>query len=175
MMNAVKYNFSVSLILIAVLSLSMSSCNSDIILDEKYAIPEYGWAYSEQAAFEFEIEDTTALYRMAVDIDHSTEFPFQNIYLRIHSVFPNDTTNVILHSVELQEPNGQWIGGCSGEDCSVRVILSENMYFNQTGKHKISFEQYTRRDSLKGIENWGLILEKMGTKPTELTPVESGK
>lgn len=153
--------------------LTLSSCNSDVIFDEDYSIPAYGWAYSEQAAFEFEIDDTTALYRMAVDIDHTSDYPFQNIYLRIHSVFPNDTINVIQHSVELQEPNGQWIGGCSGEDCSVRVILSENMYFNQTGLHKISFEQFTRRDSIKGIEKWGLILEKMGTKPEELTPVES--
>lgn len=173
MIKSLKYKFSSGLLLCTVILFSLSACNSDVIIDEDYTIPEYGWAYNEQAAFEFEIEDTTALFRMAVDIDHSTEFPFQNIYLRIHSVFPNDTTNIIQHSVELQEPNGQWIGGCSGEDCSVRVILSENMYFNQTGTHKISFEQYTRRDSLKGIEKWGLILEKMGTKPTELSPVET--
>lgn len=172
MIKVFKFKFSGVILSIAVLLL-MSACNSDVILEEDYKIPEYGWTFEEQASFEFEIEDTTALYRMAVDIDHSTEFPFQNIYLRIHSVFPNDTTNIIQHSVELQEANGQWIGGCSGEDCSVRVILSENMYFNQTGKHKISFEQYTRRDSLKGIEKWGLILEKMGTKPEELSPVES--
>ncbi len=173
MTKAFKYKFPFSLIFSVVILMSISACNSDVIFEEDYQIPEHGWAFSEQAAFEFEIEDTTALYRMAVDVDHSTEFPFQNIYLRIHSVFPNDTTNVILHSVQLQEPNGQWIGGCSGEDCSVRVILSENMYFNQTGKHKISFEQFTRRDSLKGIEKWGLVLEKMGTKPEELRPVDS--
>lgn len=174
MIQKIKFKISVStLSIIAVLLLTMSSCNSDVIFDEDYTIPEHGWTYGEQAAFEFEIEDTTALYRMSVDIEHTTDFPFQNIYLRIHSVFPNDTINVIRHSVELQEPNGQWIGGCSGEDCAVRVILSENMYFNQTGLHKISFEQFTRRDSLPGIKKWGLILEKMGIKPVDLSPVES--
>lgn len=172
MMKSLKYKVHAFLMIFAAL-ITLNACNSHVIFDEVYLIPEYGWVYGEQASFEFDIKDTTALYRMAVDIDHSTEYPFQNIYLRIHSVFPNDTINVIQHSVELLEGNGQWIGGCSGEECSVKVILSENMYFNQTGKHKISFEQYTRRDSLIGIQKWGLVLEKMGSKPAEFSPADS--
>jgi gliding motility-associated lipoprotein GldH len=137
MTRILKYKFYAALFAAAVVS-ALSACNSDVIFHEDYKIPESGWAYSEQASFEFDIKDTASLYRMSVDIDHSTEFPFQNIYLRIHSVFPNDTTNIILHSIELQEGNGQWIGACSGEDCSVQVILSENMYFNQMGTSSIA-------------------------------------
>lgn len=143
---------------------ALAGCDRDRVYSESHRLPEQGWCYGDTIAFGFSITDTSARYNMYLDLDHTTAYPFQNLYVRIHSVFPDGKVLTEQHSLELQEKTGEWLGGCTGTECAARIVLREQMYFDRPGEYRLSFEQYTRTDCLAGIEKLSLVLDRVEDK-----------
>lgn len=117
------------------------------------------WTYDNVASFDFSVSDTVSRYNMYLDVNHTRGYPFQNLYLNIISTFPDGVQVSEQHSLELQEKNGEWMGECGSKECELRFVLREGMRFDTTGAYNISFEQFTRRDSLEGVVSLGLVLD----------------
>jgi len=64
--------------------LFLASCGNEIyIYSEKKAVNPAGWAYADSLDFNFEMKDTSLVYSILLDIDHSTDYPYQNIYFNM--------------------------------------------------------------------------------------------
>lgn len=150
---------STAFITIILSLLLLSGCGQDVFYEESFK-PEDGiWKYEDEASFEFDINDISVSYNMYLDITHSADYPFQNLYINIYSSFPDGDIISDQHSLELQESGGQWIGGCSSGACEVRFILKEGMRFSELGSYGIRLEQYTRTEALKGVIDLSLVIE----------------
>jgi gliding motility-associated lipoprotein GldH len=130
------------------------------LYEKVYTIPEEQWSFSDSLDFAFEIKDTDVKYNMYLDIIHHPDYPFQNMYVLIHSIFPDGRRVTDQQSLELQEKGGTWIGGCRGSSCEVRFIMREKLRFEEAGLYTIVLQQYSRRDPMEGIKKVGLVLEK---------------
>ncbi len=146
--------------LVIVLSMMLAGCDRDRVYSGNHRFPDQGWCHGDTVSFGFSIADTSARYNMYLDLDHTTAYPFQNLYVRIHSAFPDGKVLTEQHSLELQEKTGEWLGGCNGTACAARIVLRERMYFDKPGEYRLSFEQYTRTDCLAGIEKLSLVLDR---------------
>lgn len=143
------------------LSWVLSACGSDYYYASDHALPGGVWAFRDTVDFKFEIADTSARYNLYVDFVHADSFPFQNLYLRLKTQFPDGRRTSDVKSFDLYNGKGESNGKCSGSQCTVQLNLKQNTRFPQPGAYTITFEQYTRRDSVPGVAKIGMAIEKI--------------
>lgn len=129
----------------------LTSCGPKIIYQDKQEIAK-PWSYNKPVTFDFEISDTTSAYDLTLDVDYSANFSFENMYFKVTTTFPDGKQVNHPLSIQLAGKNGEWIGSCSGEKCTAPIALTSAAYYRSAGKYRISFEQYSRQDTISGID-----------------------
>lgn len=118
------------------------------------------WTYSDTLDLSFDISDTTDIYDLSLTVEHSEDYPWENLYVKVHNVFPDNDTLSRPVSLELADRRGQWQGDCSGSMCEAVIDLQRSVYFPQTGRYQIWVEQFMRQDSIPGIKSVKISLNK---------------
>lgn len=133
------------------------ACNSrHVLYAEEAKIGGNGWAYSDSISFAFTVADTQQLYDLMLDVKHDKDYAWENAYVRIRTVFPNDSTRTDVTSLELAGATGAWKGHCSGADCNVEIPLQRRFRFRLPGTYGLTFVQFMRQDIVPGIRGLGL-------------------
>ena len=139
--------------------LILISCNTSVIYDQKQLVND-PWKYGDQLSFEYEVTDTVPAYNMIITIGHLPSFSYENIYLSTTTKFPDGTSTNTPVSFQLADNRGMWIGKCSGEKCSTEIEMSSGAFFKSMGKYVLIFDQFSREDSLTGIQSIGITVQK---------------
>ena len=154
-----------SALLVLVLStIFFTGCGPDTIYERAYEISNGEWFYSDTLTYEVTIEDTLAIYNLYLDLEHSREYPFENMYVRIHTSFPTGDKLSKQVSLELANQAGIWIGECGSEACDITIPIQMGAYFNEPGQYTFSLEQYMRRNPLPGVNSVALRIEEAADK-----------
>ncbi len=140
------------------------SCEENYKFKKQIGISEDIWTYSDSLIFKFSIADTNKIYDLYLDISHHPSYAYQNLYTRINTVFPRGRRLRTELSLELANKGGVWHGDCSSESCLLSIPIQQKAYFNQIGDHKIVLEQYMRKDSIPGIQEFTLKLKEVGER-----------
>lgn len=114
------------------------------------------WVYDEALTFDFSVQDTSLRYEFLLDVSHSRDYPYQNLYTRITTVFPDETIQEDIISLELANKLGLWEGNCRRALCELTIGLQDRVRFDTPGDYQLQFEQYTRQDSLPGVAEFRL-------------------
>lgn len=141
-----------------------TACGPDYLFQETREIPNGQWTYADTLDYALAIEDTTEVYSLFLELGHTTSYGFQNLYVRIHTRFPDGQRPAKVVSLELADKAGIWAGDCSNQRCTVRIPLQENAYFNQPGEYLFTIEQFMRQDSLPGVERVAFLVQEAGKK-----------
>lgn len=136
------------------------ACTSNIVFEDQKDIPDGGWTYSDTLDFRYSVTDTAWLYNIYLDFSYADSFPHQNIYVQLHTSFPDGKRMSKLKSFDLFSSQGLPLGEGSGQRHQLRTVLQENAFFNQAGDYVLTVEQFTRREALAGISAVGLRVEK---------------
>lgn len=152
--NKVNWRVLTGLFLICVLS----ACSS--VYDETHTLDNQSWLQGEAVKFSFDIQDTTALYDIFLEVKHGAKYPYQNLYCWITTVFPNGETRREQHSLELANAKGYWLGECNDESCDRRIPFVIKTAFPYLGRYEIQFEQHSRQATLSPIEHLRLTVNK---------------
>jgi gliding motility-associated lipoprotein GldH len=156
---------STNLLLIALLVLLTTfACKENFYFESDKVLKADQWSYQDSLDFTFTIADTSNLYNIYLDITHSTEYPYQNIYLQITTQYPSGERIKERLPIDFADKTGRWYGNCDSEWCKLRVNLQGNAFFNSPGKHTITLEQNMRVESLSGVRELSLKLEDKGQK-----------
>ena len=137
-----------------------SACSDNTVYKSKKDINNEFWVYEDAISFDLEAPDTINWYELGLDVKHSKEFGYQNLYLYIDTRFPSDTLLTDLINLDLAKKNGQWNGDCNSKSCSNPFILKQKFKFEELGEYSFAFKQASRQDSLKGIQSLSLKLKK---------------
>src|SRR5210317_1354955 len=132
----------ISLFLFLVFLLSLSSCSSDCTEIGVEKIDVNGWAYQDSIEFNLIATDTNDYYDLVLELEHSPDFNFQNLYIQSSTHFPSGETIMDPISINLGDLSGTWNGECSRKACVAPVLLRSQFRFLETGNHKIVFEQF---------------------------------
>ncbi len=150
--------------LLSIIFFVLSGCGPNYIFDQKKDIQDLAWSYNDTLNFEIDIQDTLKIYNLYLDIEHSIDYPFQNIYTQIYTQFPSGKRIKERLPIDFSEKSGKWIGDCSNDICTLRVNIQKGAFFNALGKHKITVEQFMRDNPLKGIKSIALRIEETSNK-----------
>lgn len=144
------------------LSLSfLHACSENFVYSEQQIIDNAEWKYGDTLDFAIPIADTTEKYNLYLDVQHTTDYSYQNIYLNVATIYPSGKRIAELLPIDFADKTGQWYGNCNTETCQLRVNIQQRAYFNETGTHHIVFEQYLRENPLRGIQSIALKMEEI--------------
>jgi gliding motility-associated lipoprotein GldH len=138
----------------------LQSCDSSQLIDENREINNYNWSYIDTQKFEIDVTDTVSKYNLYVNVRHSFYFDWRNIYVKINTTLPNDTSFVRRVNLPLSEADGKWFGNCFGENCSVQIPIQKGAKLPMKGKYKFEIVQDMRENPLHKIKAIGLRVEK---------------
>ncbi len=139
-----------------------TSCGSEYAYDRTYELEGQAWAYEDTLTYTFAILDTLAIYNLYLEVEHSTDYNYQNLYTQIHTTFPSGERLTELLSLELADKSGFWLGDCGSDYCTLRVPIQQGAYFNQAGSYTITVEQYMRVNPVEGVRSIRFFLEDTG-------------
>jgi gliding motility-associated lipoprotein GldH len=151
------------------------SCGPKIVYQKEFEIKNETWTYNDTLSFNFDIIDTNKVYNIWFDITHKEDYPFQNMYMNIYTLFPKKDRAKQQLSIELSDAMGKWLGKHSGDHVNYQLKIQENAFFDKVGKYQITLEQFMRTDSIRGIQKIGIRLEEMKENRKEKTIIKKNK
>ncbi|MDH3649520.1 MAG: gliding motility lipoprotein GldH [Saprospiraceae bacterium] len=138
-------------LLLLLLGLSWYACSEKTEFSSSIEIPGSQWSYDQHLIYSVDVQDTSARYDLVMDVSHSTEYAYQNLYVKIHTEYPDGQSRDQQISIDMADPSGHWYGRCGRSECVLRVVLQERAFFDQIGAHQFRFEQFMRMDPVEGI------------------------
>ena len=145
---------------IFVFMMSLSSCDNNAIFDESVVIPNASWDNKKSPYFDVAIDDTLSNHIFSLNIRHLENYRYSNIYVFLHTTFPNGNQTHDTIECLLSYPDGRWMGKGSGSMRSCNIILNRNLRFPLKGTYHFEIEQAMRDNILNGITDIGLRIEK---------------
>ncbi len=143
------------------LLLLLFSCgNNHVVFVEKDLPDNNIWLYADFFNASFDVERNVP-YDIYFGLEHTGDYPYENIYLRITDDFKEKKDTDIV-SINLSNPYGIWYGKKSGDIYSFNTLLRKSFKFDKPGKHSIKIEQFTRKDSLEGVKAIKFYIDSAG-------------
>lgn len=149
---------------VSLLMVIMASCGPNYIFEETKPVAGEAWSYADSIQFQFNITDTASIYNQSLEVVHTTDYGFQNLYVKVNTIFPDGNRTSQVLSLELASKIGLWYGDCNEEQCSLQIPIQNNIFFPMPGTYTFVLEQYMRKDPLEGIQSFELQIEDTGKK-----------
>lgn len=151
-----------NLIIILLLSLLIASCAKINLYEKQADIPSQQWFYNNVPSFTFDIVDTSSLYNLYIVLRHTDAYNYDNIWLKLGSKAPGDTTRFQnLNLILATDANG-WDGAGTDDIFEVRKNITPGpVPFKKPGTYMFSISQIMRENPLMHILNVGLRIEKV--------------
>ncbi len=141
----------------------LGSCTKIDLFEKQVSIPDQQWFYRNQPQFAFDITDTTSLYNIYVILRHTDGYEYNNIWLRLGSTAPGDTTRYQNINLSLATDLKGWDGSGMDDIFEVRKIITPGpVPIKKPGTYTFTVEQIMRENPLKHILSVGLRVEKVG-------------
>jgi len=155
LIKIVVSTFLVSCILLLI------SCDPNRVYETNTQIDATGWLISNKVPFEMEVTDTLALLNFYINIRHTTDYKYRNIFLFVDTFFPEGSQSRDTVEIILADARGKWFGKGIGNIRSNQVLLKRGFSFPMKGHYKFRLEQGMREQELLGITDVGIRIEKM--------------
>lgn len=155
-----RYSFMRISVLICVVALSITACNSDVFQNETVHLKDSEWKDTDTLFYSFDTKDSLSLYDFYIEIRNSTEYDMQNLYLFITAYYPGNTFSRDTVECILAAPDGRWFGKGMGKHKDNRFLFRKGVRFRKPGNYVIAVNHAMRKENLKGISDVGILIKK---------------
>jgi len=146
--------------LMAVLALlALAACDTDVYYEKNIHIESAQWNQDSALVFDVNITDSIESFDFYLNIRHNNDYEFRNLFLFIHTYYPNSQYTSDTIEILMADASGKWYGEGFGDLKEVSILLKKGVYFPFPGNYKFNIEQAMRRENLVGIEDFGLRIE----------------
>lgn len=149
-------------LLIAVLSILLSSCDKNVVFKEfKGEFSGYQWKASDKVIFNADIEDASQSYEMIINFRHVYGFQFKDLGFSMKIESPDGSTVSNLYSINVIGDDNEFKSNCSGDYCDLEKIIEGSYKFKSAGKYKFTIEHTMKHDPIPLVMDIGLIIKKI--------------
>lgn len=159
-MHKIALGFLLAIVLI------LTACeDKNRVFEENVEIPAERWTVAEKAILEAEINDTLSSHNFLINVRNTERYPYRNLYVFVKTIFPNGESSKDTVGIVLADATGRWLGDGGGylnssSHLSNTIMYKYNRRFPISGTYRFEIEQAMRTDTLIGIKNIGLRIEK---------------
>ncbi|MGV6860606.1 MAG: gliding motility lipoprotein GldH [Putridiphycobacter sp.] len=140
------------------LAVVLPSCNNDVIYTEHQTFENNTWSYDDVKTFSFEMEEDTTPVKIFINLRTTVDYPYSNIYMYMHSDFPNGYHDIDTLEFFLARPEGEWLGEVNGTIVENHAIITQG-YLLDKGTYTFKLEQAMYEDSLPELLDVGLTVK----------------
>lgn len=145
---------------VALLLLLLAGCGEDPIYQADLQVPNGAWSRSFKPSFEFEITDTVSKHDVYIDVRHTGDYPFSDLYLFVDLTGPGGRTARDTVDCILADPTGRWLGRGTGfifaDRIQAKVLFKLGNRFPAAGRYTIQLEQGMRLEPLPQVIDIGV-------------------
>jgi len=143
------------------LTLGLTSCkDSETVVDTNIELDKRNWSYTEKIRVPVKIESTDSPYNLYLNLRHTGDYKYSNIFLLIHIISPQGKKSTERREFKLALPDGEWLGSGSGNRYSYQIKFKEKYKFPVKGTYIIELEQNMRDNPLDHVTDAGIRVEK---------------
>ncbi|MBR1517207.1 MAG: gliding motility lipoprotein GldH [Bacteroidales bacterium] len=150
---------------ILILSALLAACRSDVVYTETHAVDDHGWNINEPLHYSLDIDDTTAVYNLFVDLRICRNYAYSNSFLFLRTTFPDSRVAIDTLECPLAFADGQWRGKENGRYIDNRYFFKKHVIFPQSGTYTFEITHGMRDTAIAGIKDVGLVMKR--AKPGE--------
>lgn len=110
--------------------------------------------------FQFTITDTLAHYNIYAVIRHLDAYHWNNMWLNVTTLAPNDTPHTQQVDLKLGDAKS-WLGTAMDDIIEHRVLLTQTPVTLRSGTYTFTLQQIMREDPLQYVMNAGIRVEKV--------------
>jgi len=151
--------FFLKFFFLGIIALTLGSCTPDHVFKDIRIIENGSWDQQNPQLFEADISDTASLYDISVYLDHLKSYSYENLYLKVSQDISGEMKSDTL-SFDLIGKDALFIGKCDEESCRMEALIFSGIKFSKTGKQQFKLEQFTREETLNGVQEIGLIIRE---------------
>lgn len=144
--------------------LLLAGCSDQVVFQADVPVPEEAWDRSFTPEFSFEVSDTVRHHDLYIDVRHTGDYPFSDLFLFVDLYGPDDRH--LRDTVEclLADPTGRWYGKGTGfifaDRFEAHVLYKLKNRFPASGRYTIKLEQAMRTEQLPGVIDVGVSVER---------------
>ncbi|MCW3127826.1 MAG: hypothetical protein JWO03_3484 [Bacteroidetes bacterium] len=153
-------NKAILVILSALTLICITSCDPNRLYETNTQVADQKWTYEDVKTYTVDVADTTTCYNIYINIRHSFQFEWRNLYVQVGTQMPDGRKIEKRVNLPLCESDGKWYGSCLGDNCDVPVMIQHDAKFPQPGKYTFTIRQDMRANPLVNIKSVGLRVEK---------------
>lgn len=148
----------------------LSACSdADYVLDKNIEIPDARWAVTDKAIIHLDVTDTISQNNFYINVRNTEAYPYRNLYVFVKTIFPNEKVKKDTVGIMLADNTGKWLGSGNGflnssQNLTNTILYQYNRRFPVKGEYTFEIEQAMRTDTLIGIRNIGLRIERSSPK-----------
>lgn len=128
------------------------SCDNSIVFEQYKNFENQEWHTDSLIRFDYNITDTISTYKLVLNIRHSVEYEYQNLFLFVISDSSTDTIELLL-----ADKSGKFLGRGIGDIREGRKNLVTGKKYFKKEKQTIKIEQAMRYGSAEKITNLKFI------------------
>lgn len=151
-------------ILPLLLFLLLGGCADRVVFQADAEVPGGAWDRSWKPSFAFDIKDTTSRRDIYLDIRHTGDYPYSNIYIFAKLEDPQGRTLTDTVECKLADASGRWYGKGTGfifsDRIQAHVLYRMHNRFPRTGRYTFTLEQAMRTEKLAGVIDVGVSVEQ---------------
>jgi len=156
-----KCLFMASSVFIFVMHLSMSSCDTNRVYEEYIGIQGETWSINQPVLFVTEIQDTSTIHNIFLNVRNTNTYDFSNLFLFIKTTSPSGQFIQDTLEIKLADEQGRWLGRGISSVFFNRSLYKRNIRFPYTGTYTFEVIHGMRSKQLEGIRDVGLRIEKV--------------
>jgi len=143
-----------------IFSFSIVSCENLPEFSDSISIASNGWDIQDTHDFSWEVTEASVKYEAYVDVRHTGDYPFSNLYLFVDLIYPNGKSRLDTIECVLADRRGKWHGTGLGDVLDNRVVYKSGFQFPSEGEYTLSITHGMRVNPLLGVMEVGFCLEK---------------
>ena len=136
----------------------MSSCGEKTVYETNIDQPNQAWNAFKPAVFDFDIQDTSKIYKVSLALKLNSKMVEHLIPIDIQMIYPNSESRADLQYLFVD--SAAHVGDYS------EFTIQANKHFNNPGKYHYSIVQKTSKYDLAGVESIGIRVKI--TKPKKI-------
>ena len=153
-----------SYFMIGLAAVFATGCADNVVYQGDVQVPNGQWSRSFTPEFVFDIADTVARHDVYIDVRHTGEYPFSDLYLFVDLTGPGGRSMRDTVECLLADPTGQWLGKGTGfifsDRIQAKVLYKLRNRFPSAGRYTMKLEQAMRAEPLPAIIDVGVSVER---------------
>lgn len=147
--------------MIAFLGIVSAGCNPGLLYEKYLEIEGKGWKHIEPITFEVEVDDISVPYDVYVNLRHTNDYPYSNLWLMMYT-YPPEGEQATQQRMELKlaQADGRWLGNGLGTNVTHEIRVRQKFVFPTKGTYAFTIEHDMREQIVPAVSHVGLRIEK---------------